>query len=53
MNYLYFQIFKIINNLYENGLSNLNINSKNMIYGYLNEILEHIRLHISKDYLMN
>ena len=38
-----------INELYSNGLNNLNSSSKNTINGYLDEILNNIKTHISNE----
>ena len=40
---------KDINNIYANGLKSLNINSKTIILGYLNEVLIKIKSHISNE----
>ena len=38
-----------INNLYSNGLKNLDINSKNIVYTYLNEILNKMKTYITNE----
>ena len=38
-----------INTIYSNGLRNLDVNSKNKIYGYLNEVLNRIKTHITNE----
>ena len=40
---------KQINEIYTNGLKNLDENSKNVIYGYLNETLNKIKSHITNE----
>ena len=40
---------KEINTIYSNGLKKLDINSKNLIYGYLNEVLSRIKSHMSNE----
>ena len=40
---------KGINTIYSNGLKSLDLNSKNIIYGYLNEVLNKIKVHISNE----
>ena len=39
----------IINNIYSNGLVNLDTNSKNSVNGYLNEVLNRIKTHSSNE----
>ena len=40
---------KEINTIYSNGLKSINKNSKNIIYGYLNEVLAKVKSHISNE----
>ena len=40
---------KKINEIYTNGIKNLDENSKNVIYGYLNEVLNKIKSHITNE----
>ena len=40
---------KEINTIYSNGLKSINENSKNVIYGYLNEVLAKVKSHISNE----
>ena len=42
---------KTINSIYENGLINLETNSKNKIYEYINEVLNKINSYISTEVL--
>ena len=43
------ELYRQINNFYTNGLNNLDINSKNIIYEYLNEIINKIKSIISNE----
>ena len=40
---------KEINKIYSNGVKNLDENSKNVIYGYLNEVLNKIKTHMTNE----